>query len=370
MAINPATKYSDPAELRLPAELYTRVRNYGGTDPLLQSISSQLIRFGKLSRKQWYAAHMHLKTSTDPSTTVPATTATSSVSPASDIVQLTPVPAVPSPVMTRVPIQLGTPLPIFINRTAAFRQIRDKYNLEYGIFALKIVKIHKAGRARNGNTYAEIDVVADAESSVSCCRICGKTLTDHRSIVSGIGPECAKRLGAVYTKYKQDVNLFMDAFKQHAASLGVMRIIVWRSQIKEHLPNFDFAVQTWSNQPLVPAQPATTPSNGTTVATPSPAAPTTATTINSKKVFIRSTDFIPTIPDVVMKGCPHGDMYLLIRPTKLRYTAPLVELQKVILHNLDTGNEMTFLQSTELKDFVCLTGEIHSKTVVLAVPFV
>lgn len=202
-------KYQDCTKFGLPAELNTFLLNYTDSDTFMKSFQEQLAKYG-LTEKQWKIvenklAHHKAKT---------------------------------NPLKTPLPTMQVANIPIFINRTAAFREIRDPYKLPYGIFSLKIKSISNAGKARNGNIYAEIEVEADADSPVNACRICGKTLRDHKSVVSGIGPDCAKKLGALYITYKQDVQKFVNDFKIEAAKVGIMKIKIWNFQIKENSSEF------------------------------------------------------------------------------------------------------------------------------------
>ena len=211
-------KSGDPTTFNIPASVKPWVETTKHTNPLLQSICDQLTKYGHLTEKQWQIAQKEMN--------------------GKPVTQVLP------------PVTLNTPLPIFINRTAAFREIRDKYKLQYGVFALKMIKVLKAGKARNGNEWAEVEVIPDVDSPVSCCRICGKTLKDQRSITSGIGPDCAKKMGAIYNSYKSNnLQVFMAGFKAQLITLGTMSIKLWGNQIKENLPNFQFAVQSYMSQP-------------------------------------------------------------------------------------------------------------------------
>jgi len=211
----PKPKFTDPVQCGVTTVTPAQISGYTGSDTFLITIRDAFTKYGHLSQRQWEIAAKSLNK----------------------------VPYVPKPA-----IDVVTPMPIFVNRTVAFREIRDKYKLKYGIFALKITKVTGAGKARNGNSWAEFEVVADTDSAMSCCRVCGKTLKDHNSVVSGIGPDCAKRFGG-YKNYKSNIQQFMLDFKKEVASVGTMTIRVWENQIKENLPNFKLAVETYINQP-------------------------------------------------------------------------------------------------------------------------
>jgi hypothetical protein len=211
----PKPKFTDPSQCGVTTVTPAQIAGYSGSDTFMITIRDAFTKYGHLSQRQWEIAAKTLNKT----------------------------PYVPKPA-----IDVKAPLPIFINRTVAFREIRDKYKLKYGIFALKIIKIISAGKARNGNHWAEFEVVPDTDSAMNCCRVCGKTLKDHNSIISGIGPDCAKRFGG-YNNYKSNIQQFMLDFKKEVASVGIMTIKVWENQIKDNLPNFKLAVEMYTNQP-------------------------------------------------------------------------------------------------------------------------
>ena len=160
------------------------MNNSHNTNPLLKSIQEQYSKHLQLTQKQWSIVEAQMNRSN--------------------------YVAVP-----KVPVKLGSPIPIMINRTAAFKEIRDKLKLDYGVFAVKINRVLNSGKARNGNQWAELEILPDADTPVSCCRVCGKTLKDHRSIVSGIGPDCAKKFKTIYHSYStNNLQVFRDDFKK------------------------------------------------------------------------------------------------------------------------------------------------------------
>lgn len=241
-------KNSDPTVFGFPIETRTWMESYTGSDTFLLSLNKQLSQYNHLSETQWRYAHAAMQAAINggKSNKVPL-----------------------------APLTLKTPLPILINRTAAFREIRDKYKLQYGIFALAITKVNSTGTARNGNDWAEIEVIPDANATVSSCRICGKTLTDHRSVVSGIGSVCAKKyFPHLYITYKTDIDKFIAAFKVETSKLGTFTIKIWANQVKENVGNLHDAITQFKMQsPSVAIMP--------------PPAPKPASTLNSASAYTR-----------------------------------------------------------------------------------
>lgn len=215
----PSPKFKKPSECGtgLTDDCMKWLANYSGQDLFISSLKSQFVQKGELTASQWKLADKNYRKS---------------------------LPKVQLPTLS-----LSTPEPIMVGRTVAFKEIRDKYKLQYGVFALKITAVNDAGVARNGNRWAEVDVVADADSPVNACRVCGKTLTDHASVVTGIGSVCAKKyFASSYNVYKKNPQQFMAPFKAEVAKLGTMKIKVWENQVKEHVQNFQLVVDRFLNQ--------------------------------------------------------------------------------------------------------------------------
>lgn len=224
------------------------LQTYTGQDVFISSLKDQLINKGGLSSVQWKMADKNYRNS---------------------------LPKVQLPTM-----DLKAPVPIMVNRTAAFKEIRDKYKLQYGVFALKITNIHNAGVARNGNRWAEIEVVADGDSPVNACRVCGKTLTDHASVVTGIGSVCAKKyFPASYALYKKNPQQFIAPFKAEVAKLGKMKIKVWQNQITQNVTHFVDAVELFMKQDPNTAAPVRVDAMGTPTPV-MPVAPPKPPTVN------------------------------------------------------------------------------------------
>lgn len=236
-----APKYATPSLIGLPNDCVNWLQSYSGQDVFVSSLKDQFIKNGSLTEKQWRMADKNYR-NTLPKVQLPA-------------------------------LNLNTPLPIVINRAAAFRETRDKLKIQYGIFALKVMSINNAGIAHNGNRWAELEVIADADSPVNACRICGKTLTDHASVLTGVGSVCAKKyFSSLYATYKKDPAKFIAPFKAEVAKLGVFKVRIWQNQVKENVSGLATAIDMFLNQTTtVPITP--TP----TVTAPQPIQPPAAT---------------------------------------------------------------------------------------------
>lgn len=134
-------------------------------------------------------------------------------------------------------IRLATPVPVVINRSAALA-IKKNMNLMFAPFTLEVVAIRpntfrgfKAQSIYNSNVpYVNtLDLVVriNGSNAVNVCRICSKSLTDHKSMVSGIGPVCAKSLGVSYHTYQSDIKKFMQQFADECNKVGEFSI-TWK----------------------------------------------------------------------------------------------------------------------------------------------
>lgn len=139
-----------------------------------------------------------------------------------------------APVPAFKPIILNDKLiDIVINKGSAFNHFKKKLGMDYAIFTLRVHSIENAERSRSGQFYKlKLRVSANADGNVSACRVCGKALTDPTSITTGIGPTCAKHIGAVKA-YKTDVTKFMEELKKEFAKVGITEMEIWNSNIVE-----------------------------------------------------------------------------------------------------------------------------------------
>lgn len=123
-------------------------------------------------------------------------------------------------IMTR----LANPVPIVVNRWTAMH-IKKTKKLSYGPFTLEVVAVNPKNRFM-------YTVRINASGSVNVCRICGKSLTDHNSKVSGIGPVCAKNIG-MYNTYKTSIQQFMASWQTMVNAVGEFDIMIKSRAIKE-----------------------------------------------------------------------------------------------------------------------------------------
>lgn len=136
-----------------------------------------------------------------------------------------------TPAKPFTPVMFLHPCDIVVNKTVAYSHFKKKLGMKYGIFTLRVHSIKNVERSRGGAYYKiTMDVSPNADGPVSACRVCGKALTDHTSITTGIGPTCAKKIGATKA-YKSDVKKFMEEVKKEFQKVGVTEITTWDSYI-------------------------------------------------------------------------------------------------------------------------------------------
>lgn len=149
-----------------------------------------------------------------------------------------------------IPVMFLHPCDITINKGAAFSHFKKKLGMKYGIFTLRVHNIKNIERSRGGSHYKiTMDVSPNADGTVSACRVCGKSLTDHTSIATGIGPTCAKHIGAIKA-YKNDVKKFMEEVKKEFAKIGVTEMTIWHTNIVEGVSPIMTEIENHFNQPV------------------------------------------------------------------------------------------------------------------------
>lgn len=190
-------------------QIVAHLRNYSGTYRLMTEMRDKYngqngFKQSGLSEKQWQIVrkNMQIETPTQPFT----------------------------PVLFN-----DKPVDILITKNAAFNHFKKKLGMDYGIFTLRVHSIEDFTRSRGGNFYKlKLRVSPNADGNVSACRVCGKALTDHTSITTGIGPTCVRKIGATKA-YKTDVKAFMVELKKVFDKVGITEIEIWDSNILEGL---------------------------------------------------------------------------------------------------------------------------------------
>jgi Family of unknown function (DUF6011) len=157
-------------------------------------------------------------------------------------------------------IQFNPPIDITVNKGAAFNHFKKKLGMKYGIFTLRVHEVVEATPSRGGGYYKlKMKVSPNADGTVSACRVCGKALTDHTSITTGIGPTCAKKIGAMKA-YKSDVKKFMEEVKKEFAKVGITEMETWHSNIVENVQPILDAIEQQKTAPvaMIPEKPIAT----------------------------------------------------------------------------------------------------------------
>lgn len=127
-----------------------------------------------------------------------------------------------------------------LNKTVAYNHFKKNLKLNYAVYTVKITEIVDAKPSRGGNFWkVKLKIVPNVDGVVNVCRMCGKSLTDHTSIVTGVGPYCAKRLDpAVYQAYKKDTDKFMKMFKDEVSKIGETEVECWTNALDDRSSAF------------------------------------------------------------------------------------------------------------------------------------
>lgn len=131
---------------------------------------------------------------------------------------------------------------IRLKRGAALK-IKEEYGLEFMPILVDLVgTTHlsaKAVRVRAKLTKENGDV----------CRCCGAELTDEFSILTGMGPVCAKNLRVKYIKDKVEAARFHEELAQRVEEIGEFEFWLPKSQIREYVSGgrFKFLAEKFYN---------------------------------------------------------------------------------------------------------------------------
>ncbi len=153
------------------------------------------------------------------------------------------------------------PIDAVLNKSIAYKHFKGKLKLNYAVYTVRIKEILDAIPSRGGNYWkVKLKVEPNTDGVVDVCRMCGKSLTDHTSIVTGVGPYCAKKLDpAVYDAYKKDTDKFMKMFKDEVSKIGETEIECWHNTlddraahyIKQELDKMSSTATTKANKPNI-----------------------------------------------------------------------------------------------------------------------
>ncbi len=163
---------------------------------LLLNMRSTLIRYGKLSDKQWAAAAKCL---------------------------------IPRPTDKPQTLSVSCNIPITVSTNAA-REIARNNNWPFNPRTLIITQIKSTDR-KGFTVVVKIDWTGDSQD----CRCCGKALTDWRSQATGVGPVCVKRTSIKYVTNQADVARFQKEMEALAQQLGEVEVTIKRWAIQAGL---------------------------------------------------------------------------------------------------------------------------------------
>jgi hypothetical protein len=169
-------------------QVYKDLLAYNGNFHVIVSIRSALMRYGRLTDKQWQTVQKCLA----------------------------PKPQIdPSAILVD-----KCDIPITISPSAA-RNIGLHHNWPINPCTLRVTQI----KTVSGSVYT-LRVKIDWSGNVSVCRCCGRTLTDWRSQATGVGPFCVKRTSIQYVRNQADVTRFQQEMEQLCKQLGEVEITI------------------------------------------------------------------------------------------------------------------------------------------------
>ena len=308
----PAPENMDPADAN---ELLAYVQSYTGAFSFMLDLQRKYNTNKVLSPAQWAAVAKCFKR--DAKYQAPKVVTSSIVAPA-------------------ICFTFANPVPVVLTRTGAMA-LKKKYNLTFGPFTVEILGAYDSVSRRGYRNYV---MRVNASGAVNVCRVCGKSLVDHKSVVSGIGPVCAKNLGAMYHTYKTDIQKFMADFATQCAAIGNMEIELnsWAFKEGYQQMNMAFDAAKQSNNVATPAV-AVAPVN-VAIATPAPVVQPIAKPIPTLK-------YQPASKLIKVKDCGVNQQ-LELHINETSFQAMMIGAgigmvkDKFNLHNIDTGNTLLF----------------------------
>lgn len=337
---NTGTNHPTHLSTQEAAALVNYVIHYNGTFRFMLDLQSKFSTNKVLSPAQWAAVEKCYKR---------------------DAQYKAPQSVTPNVVAPAKYFAFANPVPVVLTRKGAMA-LKRKYNLSFGPFTVEILGAYDNVSRRGYRNYV---MRVNASGAVNVCRVCGKSLVDHKSVVSGIGPVCAKNLGAIYHTYQTDIQKFMADFAAQCAAIGNMEVEfnswAFKDGYQQMTMAFDAAKQS-NNAVPVPAV-AVAPVN-VAVATPAPVVQPIAEHVPTLK-------YRPATKLIRVKDCGVNqqlELYINEQSFQAMMIGAGVGMvkDKFNLHNIDTGNTLLFTRV----DGLTFKSDLSSKPVFFKViPF-
>lgn len=332
----PAPTNLSPADT---VELINYVTNYKGTFRFMLDLQGKYNANKALSPAQWAAVEKCYKR---------------------DAQYKAPQVVTPNVVAPAKYFAFANPVPVVLTRKGAMA-LKRKYNLSFGPFTVEILGAYDNVSRRGYRNYV---MRVNASGAVNVCRVCGKSLVDHKSVVSGIGPVCAKNLGAIYHTYQTDIQKFMADFAAQCAAIGNMEAEFnsWAFKDGYQQMNMAFDAAKQSNNVATPSV-AVAPVN-VVPATPAPV-------LQPIVEHVPTLKYRPATKLIRVKDCGVNqqlELYINEQSFQAMMIGAGVGMvkDKFNLHNIDTGNTLLFTRV----DGLTFKSDLSSKPVFFnVIPF-
>ena len=176
-----------------------KIRNYEGNNSFIISLQGGLKRYGKLTKRQLEVADKFFVNNEE-----------------------TKKEFIPKDVNVDIKVK----------RYIATKIAEDN-NIDFKPFLMTISKVlDETNRA-----YKVVGRMTTTD--VTCCRCCGKDLTDWRSQATGVGPTCAKHMGIEYVRKQEDIEVFLKMLQIMVDRVGDLTFWLPKSQIVEGREELD-----------------------------------------------------------------------------------------------------------------------------------
>ena len=259
-------------------------------------------------------------------------------------------------------LAFANPVPVVLTRKGAMA-LKKKYNLSFGPFTVEILGAYDAVKRRGYRNYV---MRVNASGAVNVCRVCGKSLVDHKSVVSGIGPVCAKNLGAIYHTYQTDIQKFMADFATQCSAIGNMEIEFNSYAFKDGYQLLDVAIDTAKQTNSIATPPVAVSTINVTSSTTGGVTP--APVLQPTTNPIPTLRYQPSTKLIKVKDCGVNQQ-LELRIDEIAFQDMMVAAgigmvkDKFNLHNIDTGNTLEFTRVNSVAISSTFKSQIGDKAI-------
>jgi hypothetical protein len=186
-----------------------KIVDYNGDNSFVKDIKNKLMTYGTLSHKQIQAVLNQIESEENKKRTMNVT-----ISVVGKTIQL---------------------------RRMMSIKLKEQYNLDFNPILIDVSKI----TAMSPKAIKVVGRLTSKRGKVCTC--CMKTLTDEFSMLTGVGPTCAEKLGIKYIRNANEAKRFRDDYLKRVEEIGDMEFWIPTSQVKIWDEHIEFLYETTMN---------------------------------------------------------------------------------------------------------------------------